>query len=85
MESYGKKAQMHAAARKPKLPASVGFTWAAQDPTASSTMAKQKQAAGIKDFRTSTETILLCWYLKKLPKYNGKQLSERTKGSLNIT
>lgn len=70
-KNYGKKMQLHAAARKPKLPAGVRFTWAGQDPTASSTITKQKQAAGIQDFRNSIK-ILFYWYLKKLPKHNGK-------------
>lgn len=37
-------------------------------------MAQQKQAAGIWEFRPPTETALFSWCLKKLPKYNGKQI-----------
>lgn len=69
-----KEGHVLAAAREPELLARVGFTQTWQGPTASSTMARQKQAAGIQDFKPSTETTLLCWCLKKLPKYNGKQL-----------
>lgn len=69
-----RRAQMHAAARKPELPASIRFIWAGQGPTASSTMAQQKQAARVQDFRPPTETTLLCQYPKKLPEYNDKQI-----------
>lgn len=45
-----------------------GSAWAGQDPTTSSTVAQQKQAAGMQDFRTSRETILFVLVSKKAAK-----------------